>query len=84
MKKTSFLNSVILTVFAVLLKVTSVAQHQEIGEKPGIWKIKQQQMVDSNSILYAFKHGTTNGHLRYFFMNTNNADGLTDYYAHAA
>jgi hypothetical protein len=84
MKKTSFLINVILTAFAVLLKVTSVAQHQEIGEKPGIWKNKQQQVVDTNSILYAFKHGTTNGHLRYFFMNTNNADGLTDYYAHAA
>jgi hypothetical protein len=59
----------------------AVAQHQEIGEKPGIWKEKQS--FDSNSLLYAFKKASINGHLRYFFMATDNAPGLTDYYANA-
>jgi hypothetical protein len=57
------------------------AQHQEIGEKPGIWKEKQS--LDSNSLLYAFKKASINGRLRYFFMATDNAPGLTDYYANA-
>lgn len=41
-------------------------------------------VVDSMSILKAFKSGTTSGHLRYFFMGTDNARDLPDYYAHAA
>jgi hypothetical protein len=59
----------------------AVAQHQEIGEKPGIWKEKQS--LDTNSLLHAFKKASINGHLRYFFMATDNAPGLTDYYANA-
>lgn len=58
-------------------------QHQELGEKPSIWKDKEKQEIDSNSLLYAFKHGNMNGHLRYFFMATNNEPLLSDYYAHA-
>lgn len=62
----------------------SVAQHQEIGEAPLAYKGKTQTEKDSLSILSAFKHGRVNGHFRYFFMRTNNADELTDYYANAA
>lgn len=58
-------------------------QHQELGEKPSIWKDKEKQEIDSNSLLYAFKNGTVNGHLRYFYMATNNEAQLSDYYAHA-
>lgn len=58
------------------------SQHQEIGEKPAIWK--EKHTGDSNSLIYAFKNGTANGHLRYFFMATDNAKGLSDYHAHAA
>jgi hypothetical protein len=68
----------LLLIFAVF---TARAQHQEIGEKPGIWKVKQS--IDTNSLLYAFKKGNANGHLRYFFMATDNSNGLTDYYANA-
>lgn len=39
--------------------------------------------VDTNTVLQAFKKGKTTGHFRYFFMATNNAKGLSDYYAHA-
>ena len=67
----------------MLLVATSNAQHQELGEKPSIWKEKGKETVDSNSLLYAFKKGTMNGHLRYFFMATNNEAALSDYYANA-
>lgn len=59
------------------------AQHQEIAEKPNLWQEKQQPTYDSTSLLHAFKDGKFNGHFRYFFMATDNAAGLTDYYANA-
>lgn len=60
-----------------------MAQHQELNEKPGLWKEKENE-TDSNSILAAFRKGSFSGHFRYFFMATQNEDGLTDYHAHAA
>jgi hypothetical protein len=60
------------------------AQHQEIGEKPTIWQDKEKLTKDTNNLLQAFKRGSINGHLRYFFMATDNDEGLTDYHAHAA
>lgn len=73
-----------LILWGVLLFYTlkSFSQHQEIGEKPSIWKEKETK--DSNSLVYAFKNGRVNGHLRYFFMATDNASGLSDYHANAA
>lgn len=59
-------------------------QHQEVSEKPDLYKGKRVQTVDSTSLLSAFKRGHINGHFRYFFMATNNKAGLTDYYANAA
>lgn len=60
------------------------AQHQEIDEDPEIWKSRTKNTIDSNSFLYAFKNGTATGHLRYFFMATDNQKELTDYFANAA
>ena len=60
----------------------AVAQHQEVNEKPGLWKEKESE-ADSTSILSAFRRGTVSGHLRYYFMSTNNKADLSDYYAHA-
>ncbi len=60
------------------------AQHQEVSEKPDMYKGKQVQTVDTTSLLSAFKRGHVNGHFRYFFMVTDNKAGLTDYYANAA
>lgn len=59
------------------------AQHQEINEKPALWKEKESE-TDSTSILSAFRRGTMSGHFRYYFMSTQNKVELTDYYAHAA
>ncbi len=63
---------------------TVLAQHQEVPEKPEMYKGKEVRTDDTTSLLSAFKRGQTNGHFRYFFMATDNKKGLTDYYANAA
>lgn len=60
------------------------AQHQEIREKPSIWKGKYKEATDTKSILYAFKNGQVHGHFRYYFMSTINEGNLKDFYANAA
>jgi hypothetical protein len=77
-----FLSKIILTFF-LILSIHSSAQHQEISEKPAVWKEKNNEKIDSTSILNAFKNGNFSGHFRYFFMGTNNESGLSDYYANA-
>lgn len=73
------------TAMALLLWLaTAFAQHQEINAKPDMWKGKQENRVDTSSLLHAFKSGTVNGHFRYFFMATDNAKRFTDFYANAA
>ena len=72
------------TLLAFLLLIyNSFAQHQEIAEKPEIWKGKTNVNTDSTSLLSVFKKGSFNGHFRYFNMNTINEGSLTDYHANA-
>ncbi|MEY3541459.1 MAG: hypothetical protein RLZZ204_271, partial [Bacteroidota bacterium] len=78
-KKFSFL-----VIATLCLLATTNAQHQEIDEDPEIWKAREKAGVDTNSFLHAFKHGTASGHLRYFFMNTDNQKGLSNFYGNAA
>lgn len=59
------------------------SQHQELITKPDMWKGKKDLTIDTSSLLHAFKSGTVNGHFRYFFMTTDNAKGLSDFYANA-
>ena len=59
------------------------AQHQDLQEKPGIWKSSELESPDTNNLLSAFRRGKFNGHFRYFFMATDNESGLTDYFANA-
>lgn len=75
---------IITTLFALGINATGIAQHQEVNEKPDIWKGKQSQVEDTTSILHAFKKGQLHGHFRYYFMATDNDKNLTDYYANAA
>lgn len=70
--------------FFSVLSFKVFAQHQEVIEKPGMWKGRQQTPVDTSSLLYAFKNGTVNGHFRYFFMATDNRYRMRDYIANAA
>ena len=74
--------------FLVVVFVVSIslnAQHQEINEKPQVWKGKQNDSLNKSedNFLQAFKKGHASGHFRYFFMNTQNQGELTDYYANA-
>lgn len=68
----------------VLLAMSIKAQHQEVSDKPEMYKGKQHVTADTTSLLHAFKTGSFRGHFRYFFMSTQNSNGLTDYYANAA
>ena len=74
--------------FLVVVFVVSIslnAQHQEINEKPQVWKGKQNDSLNKSedNFLQAFKKWHASGHFRYFFMNTQNQGELTDYYANA-
>ncbi|MBK8611284.1 MAG: outer membrane porin, OprD family [Chitinophagaceae bacterium] len=76
-----------LLIFTVFVFVTTgflKAQHQEISEKPEMYRGRKVESTDTVSLLSAFKRGNFNGHFRYFFMSTQNEKGLTDYYANAA
>lgn len=79
MKKSLLLFFLILCVLAF-----TQAQHQEIGEQPTIWKTTIKETLDTNSLLQSFKNGKASGHLRYFFMATDNEKNLSDYFANAA
>jgi hypothetical protein len=59
------------------------AQHHELSDQPVMWKGKPQDVLDSTSLLYAFKTGSTAGHFRYYFSQTTNEGALSDYYANA-
>ncbi|MDW8418522.1 MAG: OprD family outer membrane porin [Chitinophagales bacterium] len=61
----------------------AAAQHQEVHEKPGIWRGKEVEVRDTTSLLHAFRSGKVQGHLRYFFSVTDNNRGLSDYFANA-
>ena len=75
--------AVIYILASLLLSINTNAQHQEISENPTVWKEKSNEQIDSTSILNAFKNGNFSGHFRYFYMNTNNEKGVSDYYANA-
>jgi hypothetical protein len=68
----------------LLMFFAANAQHQEIKEKPSIWKGKYKEATDTTSILHAFKNGQVHGHFRYYFMFTDNEFKLSNYYANAA
>lgn len=65
----------------LLESVLLCGQHQEIGERPNLWKGKHIETSDTTSILSAFKSGQVSGHFRSFWMNTVNKGSLKDFYA---
>jgi hypothetical protein len=73
-----------LALAVVIISISAKGQHQELPEKPGIWKEKENSGKDTTSILYAFRNGQFHGHLRNFTMATDNRSGLTDYFANAS
>ena len=53
--------AVIYILASLLFTIDTKAQHQEISEKPGVWKEKSDEKIDSTSILNAFKKGDFSG-----------------------
>ncbi len=76
------MKKIFIFIISIVISLSGFAQHQEINEKPGLWKEKENE-ADSTSILSAFRKGNFSGHFRYYFMATDNKEGLTDYYANA-
>ncbi len=83
MQNTHTLKSRLLLIIFFIFEFASYAQHHEINEQAVMWKGKPHDVLDSNSLLYAFKTGVTNGHFRYFFSQTTNEGSLSDYFANA-
>lgn len=63
--------------FVMLLAGTVLGQHEELADT-----ILEKE-PDTLSLYEAFQKGRTSGHFRYFFMATDNAGELSDYYANA-
>lgn len=74
----------LMVIGAVMIVLVTKAQHQDVNDKSALWQGKQNKSADTTSLLYAFKRGEVHGHFRYFGMVTDNAKGLSDYYANAA
>jgi hypothetical protein len=66
-----------------LIPIIVSAQHQEVSERPEMYKGKGMDSTYSKSLLAAFKNGVIQGHFRYFNMITLNEKELSDYYANA-
>ena len=68
---------------AVMISLNAYVQQPDAPGKPLLSEEREQVPKDTTSLLYAFKKGQISGYLRYYFMATNNASGLSDYYANA-
>ncbi len=80
MKKTILYLSLMLLAFGNKVH----AQQYEIPKsRETDYQAKGIRAEDTTSLLSAFKKGQTKGNFRYFFMATDNKEGLTDYYANA-
>ncbi len=64
----------------ILFSRRATAQHQEINEKPQVWK-SQEATQDTQKLVDVFKQGLISGHFRSFLMQTNNEGQLKDDYA---
>lgn len=75
--------TIFFTVLFLVCILGAGAQHQEVSERPAIWKDDSTGRKDTSSLLGALRNGKIHAHFRYFFMATDNAAGLSGYYAHA-
>jgi len=74
----------IISVLFIFAFFEASAQHQNLYEKPAIWRGKTAETEDTTSLLHSFKFGTAHGHFRHFFSATDNRKGLQDYYANGS
>ncbi len=61
----------------------AIAQHQEKLETPATTEGKGQPIADTTSLIHAVKAGHFQGHVRSYFMTTDNHQGMSDLHAHA-
>ncbi len=78
------LRFLVLGMFLLFATNFTFAQHQELLEKPNLWRGKSKRYYDTSEISRAFQDGVLQGHFRYFYMNTDNQGAHADYFAHAA
>ena len=69
-------------VFIIVCPIQLRAQHQELNEKPAIWKTDTAQL-ERHAYRNLFKEANFSGHFRYMFMATQNEKELSNYYANA-
>lgn len=65
------------------ISTTTMAQHQDIGEKPNLWRGSKKSTSDSTALVHYFKQGSFQGNIRSFSMFTQNEGELSDYAAQA-
>lgn len=75
--------TILASIILLLLVINAMAQHQELYEKPQIYKGKTKHAKDTTSLIHAFKNGLAHGHFRGYSSFTLNDGHLTDYYANA-
>ena len=73
----------ILTICVVFCQSKLSAQHQEIGEKPDLWRGTKKEVKDSTALINYFQAGQFKGHIRSYSSLTQNTGSLTDYFANA-
>ncbi len=61
-----------------------IAQHQDVNEKPDLWRGESMKSQDSTALIQTFRGGIVSGHFRYLFMGTQNENELSDYFSNAA
>jgi hypothetical protein len=73
-----------LLILCVIFLYSQGQAQQSVVQDSAMHREEQKnKKADTSSLLYAFKKGKVNGYLRYFFMATDNTNGLSDYYANA-
>ena len=84
MERIQYFTRLLVVVIVIFWAKAISAQHQEVPEKPAMWKGKAKIYYDTGALAKAFQEGTLQGHFRYFYMNTNNSQPLTDFFANGA
>ncbi|MCL9981063.1 MAG: OprD family outer membrane porin [Bacteroidia bacterium] len=84
MERIQYFTLLLVVVIVIFWAKAISAQHQEVPEKPAMWKGKAKIYYDTGALAKAFQEGTLQGHFRYFYMNTNNSKPLTDFFANGA
>ena len=73
----------VLTISLLFGQLNLSAQHQDVGEKPDLWRGTKKVVEDSSALINYFQKGQFKGHIRAYSSVTQNKGSLTDYFANA-